>query len=225
MSVDPYMRGRMNDRKSYVTPFEIGAVLQGGAVGEVVGSRNDGFPVGTHVVSMNGWREYFLSDGADLQKVDGSLAPLSLYLGVLGMPGLTAYIGLTDIGKPQPGQTVFVSGAAGAVGSVVCQIAKAKGCRVVGSAGSQEKVDWLQDEVGVDVALNYKAVENLRSALLEACPDGIDVYFDNVGGEHLEAALWGMNERGRIIACGSISTYNATEPPPGPNNPTSSVRS
>lgn len=218
MSVDPYMRGRMIDRKSYVPPFRIGAVLDGGAVGEVVESRNDGFPVGTHVVSMNGWREYFLSGDAGLRKVDASLAPLSAYLGVLGMPGLTAYIGLTDIGKPEPGQTVFVSGAAGAVGSVACQIAKARGCRVVGTAGSQEKVDWLRDELGVDVALNYKTVENLRTALLEACPDGIDVYFDNVGGEHLQAALWGMNERGRIIACGSISAYNAPEPPPGPKN-------
>ena len=218
MSVDPYMRGRMLDRKSYVPPFQVGAVLQGGAIGEVVESNNEEFPVGTHVASMYGWREYFVSDGAGLQKVDGSLAPLSAYLGVLGMPGLTAYIGLKDIGKPEPGQTVFVSGAAGAVGSVACQIAKAMGCRVVGSAGSQEKVDWLQNELGVDVALNYKTVDNLRSALLEACPDGIDVYFDNVGGDHLTAAIWGMNDRGRIIACGSISTYNETEPPPGPNN-------
>ena len=218
MSVDPYMRGRMIDRKSYVPPFEVGAVLQGRAVGEVVESRNDGFQVGDHVLSMNGWREYYLSDEADLRKVDGSLAPLSTCLGVLGMPGLTAYVGLLDIGKPQPGQTVFVSGAAGAVGSAVCQIAKAKGCRVVGSAGSQEKVEWLTDEAGVDVALNYKTVESLHRALLEACPDGIDIYFDNVGGDHLEAALSGMNEHGTIIACGSISTYNATEPPPGPRN-------
>ncbi len=218
MSVDPYMRGRMMDRKSYTPPFEVGAVLQGGAVGQVVESRADGFQEGDHVLSMNGWREYFLSSGDTLRKVDGSLAPLSAYLGVLGMPGLTAYLGLADIGKPEPGQTVFVSGAAGAVGSAACQIAKEKGCRVVGSAGSQEKVDWLQDEAGVDVALNYKTVEDLRAALLEACPDGIDVYFDNVGGDHLEAALWGMNNYGRIIACGSISTYNATEPQPGPSN-------
>ena len=218
MSVDPYMRGRMIDRKSYVPPFEVGAVLQGGAVGEVVESRNERFQPGDHVQSMFGWREYFISDGAGLRKVEGGPATLSAYLGVAGMPGLTAYVGLEDIGKPVPGQTVFVSGAAGAVGSVVCQIAKAKGCRVVGSAGSQEKVDWLTDEAGVDVALNYRTVEDLRSALLEACPDGIDVYFDNVGGDHLEAALWGMNERGRIIACGSISTYNATEPQPGPSN-------
>ena len=218
MSVDPYMRGRMIDRKSYVPPFQVGVVLQGGAVGEVVESKSDGFGVGEHVLSMNGWREYYLSNGAGLQKVDGTLAPLSTYLGVLGMPGLTAYLGLLDIGKPQPGETVFVSGAAGAVGSAVCQIAKEKGCRVVGSAGSKEKVDWLTDEAGVDVAVNYKTVDNLRRSLREACPDGIDIYFDNVGGEHLEAALWGMNDHGRIIACGSISTYNATEPPAGPRN-------
>ena len=218
MSVDPYMRGRMMDRKSYAPPFEVGAVMAGGAIGEVLESRVDGFQVGDHVLSMNGWRECFRSTGDTLRKVDGSLAPLSAYLGVLGMPGLTAYVGLTDIGKPEPGQTVFVSGAAGAVGSAACQIAKAKGCRVVGSAGSQEKVDWLQDEAGVDVAFNYRTVEDLRAALLEACPDGIDVYYDNVGGDHLEAVLWGMNDYGRIIACGSISTYNATEPQPGPSN-------
>ncbi len=218
MSVDPYMRGRMMDRKSYAPAFEVGAVMSGGAVGEVLESTADGLQVGDHVMSMNGWREYFLSSADTLRKVDGSLAPLSAYLGVLGMPGLTAYVGLEDIGKPEPGQTVFVSGAAGAVGSAACQIAKAKGCRVVGSAGSQEKADWLQDEAGVDVALNYKTVSNLRAALAEACPDGIDVYFDNVGGDHPEAALWGMNDYGRIIACGSISTYNATEPQPGPSN-------
>lgn len=218
MSVDPYMRGRMIDRKSYATPFEVGAVMHGGAVGEVVESRADGFQVGDHVLSMNGWRERFLSSGDTLRKVDGNLAPLSAYLGVLGMPGLTAYIGLEDIGKPEPGQTVFVSGAAGAVGSAACQLAMAKGCRVVGSAGSEEKVDGLQNEAGVDVALNYKTVGNLQTALLEACPDGIDIYFDNVGGDHLEAALTGMNDFGRIIGCGSISTYNATAPEPGPRN-------
>lgn len=218
MSVDPYMRGRMIDRKSYVPPFELGAVLQGGAVGVVLESRNGRFAVGDHVSSMNGWRELFVSDGAGLQKVDGSVAPPSAYLGVLGMPGLTAYVGLLDIGQPEAGQTVFVSGAAGAVGSAVCQIAKAKGCRVVGTAGSQEKLAWLTAECGVDVTLNYRTVENLKTELLAACPDGIDVYFDNVGGEHLEAALWGMNEHGRIVACGSISTYNETEPPPGPRN-------
>lgn len=218
MSVDPYMRGRMIDRKSYVPPFPVGAVLDGGAVGEVVESNSDAFQVGDHVLGMHGWREYFISPAAALQKVDGSAAPLSAYLGVLGMPGLTAYVGLLDIGKPQPGETVFVSGAAGAVGSVVCQIARNKGCRVVGTAGSDEKVEWLTEVAGVDVALNYKTVENLHGALREACPDGVAIYFDNVGGDHLEAALALMNDHGRIIACGAISAYNATEPPPGPRN-------
>ena len=218
MSVDPYMRGRMIERKSYIEPFEVGAVLSGGAVGEVMTSAHDRFLPGDHVLSMNGWREAYVSDGSEHQKIDGTIAPLSSYLGALGMPGLTAYVGLLDIGKPQPEQTVFVSGAAGAVGSLVCQIAKLKGCTVVGSAGSPEKREWLTEEAGVDVALNYKEVENLRRTLVEACPNGIDIYFDNVGGEHLEAALWRMNDHGSVIACGSISNYNATEPPPGPRN-------
>ena len=218
MSVDPYMRGRMIERKSYIEPFEVGAVLSGGAVGEVMTSAHDWFLPGDHVLSMNGWREAYVSDGSEHQKIDGTIAPLSSYLGALGMPGLTAYVGLLDIGKPQPEQTVFVSGAAGAVGSLVCQIAKLKGCTVVGSAGTPEKREWLTEEAGVDVALNYKEVENLRRTLVEACPNGIDIYFDNVGGEHLEAALWRMNDHGSVIACGSISNYNATEPPPGPRN-------
>ena len=218
MSVDPYMRGRMIERKSYIEPFEVGAVLSGGAVGEVMTSAHDRFLPGDHVLSMNGWREAYVSDGSEHQKIDGTIAPLSSYLGALGMPGLTAYVGLLDIGKPQPEQTVFVSGAAGAVGSLVCQIAKLKGCTVAGSAGTPEKREWLTEEAGVDVALNYKEVENLRRTLVEACPNGIDIYFDNVGGEHLEAALWRMNDHGSVIACGSISNYNATEPPPGPRN-------
>ena len=211
MSVDPYMRGRMIDRKSYATPFEVGAVMHGGAVGEVVESRADGFQVGDHVLSMNGWRERFLSSGDTLRKVDGNLAPLSAYLGVLGMPGLTAYIGLEDIGKPEPGQTVFVSGAAGAVGSAACQLAMAKGCRVVGSAGSEEKVDWLQNEAGVDVALNYKTVGNLQTALLEACPDGIDIYFENVGGAVTRAVAPLLNPGARVPICGFVSAYNAED--------------
>jgi NADPH-dependent curcumin reductase CurA len=218
MSVDPYMRGRMIDRKSYVPPFQLDAVLEGGAVGEVLESKSDSLRVGDHVLGMNGWREYFVAEPSTLQKIDGTAAPLSAYLGVLGIPGLTAYVGLLDIGGPQSGETVFVSGAAGAVGAVVCQIAKRKGCRVVGSAGSQEKVDWLTEQAGVDVALNYKTVENLHRALREACPDGVDVYFDNVGGDHLEAALGLMNNHGRIVACGGISSYNASEPPAGPRN-------
>lgn len=218
MSVDPYMRGRMIDRPSYVPPFKLGEVMTGGCVGRIEASRNERFQTGDHVLGMNGWRENYVSDGSDLLAVDPALAPIQSYLGVLGMPGLTAYVGLLDIGALQPGETVFVSGAAGAVGSVVCQIAKIKGCRVIGSAGSPEKVEWLTSEAGVDVAIDYRTVDNLREALGNACPDGIDVYFDNVGGDHLEAALDLMNVRGRIVACGSISTYNATEPPRGPSN-------
>ncbi len=218
MSVDPYMRGRMVERKSYVPPYQIGQTLDGGAVGQVVASNHPNFPEGTYVLSNMGWREYFLSDGTGLTPVDPSLAPIEAYLGVMGMPGLTAYVGLLDIGQPQAGETVFVSGAAGAVGSVVCQIAKLKGCRVVGSAGSERKVRWLLDAAGVDAAFNYKETPNLHRTLAELCPDGIHVYFDNVGGDHLEAALGNMANFGRIVACGMISLYNATEPPPGPRN-------
>lgn len=218
MSVDPYMRGRMVERKSYVPPYQIGQTLDGGAVGQVVVSNHPNFPEGTYVLSNMGWREYFLSDGTGLMPVDPSLAPIEAYLGVMGMPGLTAYVGLLDIGQPKEGETVFVSGAAGAVGSVVCQIAKLKGCRVVGSAGSERKVRWLLDVAGVDAAFNYKETPNLHRTLAELCPDGIHVYFDNVGGDHLEAALGNMANFGRIVACGMISLYNATEPPPGPRN-------
>jgi len=218
MSVDPYMRGRMMDRKSYVEPFVVGQVMPGGAVGRVLESRADGFQSGDHVLSMNGWRERFVSDTGGLRKVDASAAPLSTYLGVMGMPGMTAYVGLLDIGKPTPGETVFVSGAAGAVGSVVCQIAKLKGCRVVASAGSEEKLRWLTEEAGVDAVIDYRTVPDLRRALRDAAPDGIDIYFDNVGSDHLEAAIWCMNDFGRIVACGSISTYNAANPEPGPSN-------
>jgi len=218
MSVDPYMRGRMTDRKSYVPPFALGETMTGAAVGRVEASRNDRFEPGDCVLGMNGWRECFLSDGSDVQAIDPGLAPLQSYLGVLGMPGLTAYVGLLDIGGLRTGDTVFVSGAAGAVGSVVCQIAKIKGCRVVGSAGSPAKVEWLTTEAGVDEAFDYRSVESLGDALRRACPNGIDLYFDNVGGEHLEAALEGMNTGGRIVACGSISTYNATEPRSAPRN-------
>ncbi|MDX1568501.1 MAG: NADP-dependent oxidoreductase [Longimicrobiales bacterium] len=221
MSVDPYMRGRMRAGKSYADPFEVGEVMYGGAVGVVESSRSEGFEVGDHVLSRKGWREHFLSDGSDLQTVDGSAAPLSAYLGVLGMPGLTAYVGLLDIAGVAPGETVFVSGAAGAVGSVVCQIAKGKGCRVVGSAGSPEKIEWLEETAGIDAGVNYKDhadARSLQGALLDAAPDGLDVYFDNVGGDHLEAAIGAMNDFGRIACCGAISVYNAEEPPPGPRN-------
>lgn len=218
MSVDPYMRGRMDEYESYVAPFQLGAVMSGGAVGQVVETKNESFNVGDYVLSDRGWREYFTTSGKSLLKIDPSIAPIQSFLGTVGMPGLTAYVGLLDIGQPKEGETVFVSAAAGAVGSVACQIAKIKGCRVVGSAGSQEKVDWLTDEVGVDAAFNYKEVGKLIPELKKHCPDGIDIYFENVGGEHLEAALHLMNNYGRVVMCGSISDYNATKPPPGPRN-------
>ena len=212
VSVDPYMRGRMNDTKSYVPPFQIGEPLTGGAVGQVISSRNDQWPEGTWVVHNLGWRELALSDGAGLLPFDPSLAPVSTALGVLGMPGLTAYVGLLDVGRPKEGETVFVSGAAGAVGSAVGQIAKLKGCRVIGSAGSAEKIAWLR-ELGFDEVFDYR-----ETSAREALRDGIDVYFDNVGGETLEAALSALRPRGRVVACGAISQYNATELPPGPRN-------
>lgn len=218
ISVDPYMRGRMRDTRSYTPPFGLDEPLTGGAVGEVVSSTSDQFAEGDFVMHMFGWREYALAEARHLTKVDPSLGPLQSYLGALGMPGMTAYVGLLDIGTPKPGETVFVSGAAGAVGAQVCQIAKIQGCRVVGSAGSPAKTRWLEEVAGVDAAINYKETNNLRRALKNACPDGIDVYFENVGGEHLEAALQYMNDFGRIAVCGMISMYNATAAQPGPAN-------
>lgn len=217
MSVDPYMRGRMRDQKSYVPPFQVGEVMSGGAVGEVIASQNDAFPVGQHVLGMEGWREYYISEGKGQRKIDGSLAPLSAFLGVLGMPGLTAYIGLHHIGQPKEGETVFVSGAAGAVGSVVGQLAKQSGCTVVGSAGSAKKVSFLTDELGFDRAFNYKEGD-LGEQIKANCPEGIDIYFDNVGGPMLDAALASMNSFGRIPVCGMISQYNATGALTGPSN-------
>lgn len=216
MSVDPYMRGRMNEGKSYVPPFQIGKPLEGGAVGEVVESRTDGFRPGDVVLSSLGWREYFIAKPEDLRQVSPRVQPLSLYLGTMGMPGMTAWVGL-NLAETKPGETVFISGAAGAVGSVAGQLAKQRGCRVIGSAGSPEKVRFLQEECGFDVAFNYKTASNLKH-LQDAAPDGIDVYFDNVGGEALEAALAMLKLRGRISACGAISMYNAEKPQPGPSN-------
>ncbi|MCH9673158.1 MAG: NADP-dependent oxidoreductase [Gammaproteobacteria bacterium] len=217
MSVDPYMRGRMIDRNSYTPPFAVGEVLQGGAIGQVVESANSGFAIGDYVLSMNGWREAFVCDGRALTKVDPALAPIQSYLGALGMPGMTAYAGLLRIGEPKEGETVFVSAASGAVGAIVCQIAKLKGCRVIGSVGSDEKATWLKS-VGVDATINYKTCGPLEPALRAVAPEGIDIYFENVGGEHLEAAIELMNPFGRIIMCGLISGYNDTEKRPGPTN-------
>jgi hypothetical protein len=217
ISVDPYMRGRMVDRKSYAPPFKIGEALQGHAVGQVVASNgNDKLKVGDFVQSMNGWREWYVSAGADVQKFEPA-APIQSYLGALGMPGMTAYAGLLRIGALKDGERVFVSAASGAVGSVVCQIAKAKGCYVVGSVGSDEKAQYLKS-LGIDAAINYKSCGDLNAAVAKAFPEGIDVYFENVGGVHLEAALNNMRPNGRIPLCGMIDMYNATEPPPGPRN-------
>ena len=221
MSVDPYMRGRMNDVKSYVPPFELGKPLEGGAIGEIVESRSPGLSPGDIVQSMRGWRDLFVAPAAELRKVDRSVQPLSSYLGVLGMPGLTAWVGLRLVDL-KPGDRVFISAAAGAVGSIAGQLAKQRGCFVVGSAGSDDKVKLISSEFGFDAAINYKSAAaapgGLRQKLAEAAPDGIDVYFDNVGGDHLEAALANMREHGRIAACGSISRYNDEAPSPGPRN-------
>ncbi|HKN99189.1 MAG TPA: NADP-dependent oxidoreductase [Pseudonocardiaceae bacterium] len=218
MSVDPYMRGRMNDVKSYVPPFQVGQPLEGAAVGEVVESTHESLRPGDVVLHALGWREYALVDGAHATKIDISLAPAGAYLGVLGMPGLTAYAGVVEVAALRPGDVVFVSGAAGAVGSVAGQIARLKGAaRVIGSAGSAEKVAHLVDDLGFDAAFNYHDGP-VRSQLAEAAPDGIDVYFDNVGGDHLEAALAVLNVHGRVAVCGMISEYNATEPSPAPRN-------
>ena len=223
MSVDPYMRGRMRPEvKSYIPPFSLEEPLSGGAVSEVIESNIDGFAPGDYVVDfVGGWKEFYISKGEQTQKVDPNLAPLSAYLGVLGMPGLTAWAGVTQIMDPKEGETLFVSGAAGAVGAVVCQLGKARGCRVIGSAGSKAKCDWLENEAGIDVALNYKDYANvaeLTKALAEAAPKGVNCYFENVGGMHLEAALNCIANGGRIALCGMIAQYNNKEPEPGPSN-------
>jgi NADPH-dependent curcumin reductase CurA len=219
MSVEPYMRGRMNDAKSYVPPFQMGQPLSGAAVGEVVASAGRDVHPGDLVVHDLGWREYALADAAHVRAIDRALAPNpSAYLGVLGGPGLTAYVGLLDIAAMRPGDRVFISGAAGAVGSLVGQFARLRGASwVVGSAGSAAKVALLTERLGFDTAFNYRD-GSLREQLQRAAPDGIDVYFDNVGGEHLEAAIGALRRYGRVALCGAISAYNETQPPPGPRN-------
>jgi hypothetical protein len=217
MSVDPYMRGRMNDIRSYVPPFQIGAPLEGGAVGEVVASEADRIAAGQEVVHQLGWRDYALLPASAARPIDTGMAPDSAYLGVLGMPGLTAYAGLLDVAELRDGDVVFVSAAAGAVGSLVGQLAKSRGSRVIGSAGSEEKVRYLLDDLGFDAAFNYRDGD-VTELLAAAAPDGIDVYFDNVGGEHLVAAIGAMRQEGRIALCGAVSVYNATERRPGPWN-------
>ncbi len=218
LSVDPYMRGRMNDVPSYTPPFQIGQVLEGGAVGEVVESRAAALKPGDVVTSMRGWREAFVADAKDVRGVSrlDAVTPLSAYLGVLGMTGMTAWVGLNLV-DVKAGDRVFISAAAGAVGSIAGQLAKLRGCRVIGSAGAHRKVKALIDDFGFDAAFNYKDGD-LPGQLQAAAPDGIDVYFDNVGGDHLEAALSAMRTHGRIIMCGAISRYNAAAAPPGPGN-------
>lgn len=221
LSVDPYMRGRMNEGKSYVEPFELNEVITGGGVGEIVESRSGNFQVGDIVAGYMGWQLYSAAKGdagtpASLIKIDPALAPVTTALGILGMPGLTAYFGLFDIGRPVAGETVVVSGAAGAVGMVVCQLAKIEGCRVVGIAGSDEKNKYLTGELGADAAVNYKTSSDLRQSLKDACPGGVDVYFDNVGGEISDSVMSLINHGARIVICGQIALYNLERPDIGP---------
>lgn len=217
-SVDPYMRGRMNDAKSYVPPYALGEVMDGGAVGEVVTSHSDALSAGDVVVHGLGWREHAVGPARAFRRVEPLPGvPLSAWLGVLGMPGLTAWVGLLDIASYADGETVFVSGAAGAVGSLVGQLVVARGGRAVGSAGTPDKVRWLTEEVGYDAAFDYHDGP-IAASLARVAPDGVDVFFDNVGGEHLEAAIDALRPRGRIAACGAISRYNSTGPQPGPDN-------
>jgi NADPH-dependent curcumin reductase CurA len=219
LSVDPYMRGRMNDAKSYIPPFVLGETMTGGAVGRVVASAAEGLPVGTVVLHQYGWRDLVQEDAAGFTAVpEIPGVPLSLHLGILGMTGMTGYVGLTAIAGMRPGDTVFISGAAGAVGTAAGQIAKLLGAdRVIGSAGSPEKVRLLTEKYGYDAAFNYKDAP-VREQLKALAPDGVDVFFDNVGGDHLEAALDVMNRDGRIAVCGAISLYNSTAKTPGPDN-------
>ena len=217
VSLDPAMRGWVNEGRSYVEPVPIGGVMRGYAAGYVEFSNHPDFKPGDAVQGLFGVQQYAVSDGKRVVKVDTSLAPLPRWIGGLGMPGWTAYFGLLEVGQPKPGETVVVSAASGAVGSIVAQIAKLKGCRAVGIAGGPEKCRYLIDELGLDAAVDYKA-GNLAADLKAACPQGIDVYFENVGGEILDTVLPLMNRFGRIPLCGLISAYNATTPPPGPRN-------
>lgn len=216
MSVDPYMRGRMNDVESYVPPFQIGEVLQAGVVGEVIASRNESFAEGDYVTGLLGWENYSISDGSGLHVVQAGPLPLSYHLGILGMPGMTAWVGLMKVAAVKADETVFVSAASGAVGSIVGQLAKIHGCRVTGCAGSDEKTELCTSEFGYDAVFNYKDSKNLADSIVAVCPKGIDVNFENVGGEIFEAALGNMRNFGRIALCGMISSYNDDRLQPGP---------
>lgn len=217
ISLDPAMRGWMNDVRSYIPPIGLGEVMRAGSIGEVVASKNDKFAAGDIVTGWGGVQEYSLSDGKNWYKVDTNLAPMTAYIGTLGMPGMTAYFGILEVGKIKEGDVVLVSGAAGAVGSVVGQIAKIKGCTVVGIAGGTEKCTYLTEELGFDAAIDYKN-ENVAAALKEHCPKGIDVYFDNVGGDILDMALARLSMHARVVICGAISQYNNTGKIKGPSN-------
>ena len=217
ISLDPAMRGWMNEGKSYIPPVKLGEVMRAGAAGRVLASKNAAFAEGDYVTGWTGVQEYSLSDGNGLVRVDPRVAPLPVYLGTLGMPGMTAYFGLLDIGKPQPGDTVVVSGAAGAVGTVVGQIAKIKGCRAIGIAGGADKCRYLTQELGFDAAIDYKSGD-LKEGLKQHCPQGVNVYFDNVGGDILVTVLTRITRGARIVICGAISQYNNTAPVKGPSN-------
>lgn len=226
VSVDPYLRGRMNDSESYIPPFELNKPMASGVVAEVVESKLSGFEKGDFVTGVLDWKEYQAHSGQGLMKVDPKAADLSAYLGILGMTGLTAYCGLMEIGKPKAGETIVVSGAAGAVGSVVGQIGKILGCRVVGIAGTDEKVEMLKSKFHFDEAINYKTTTDLKAAVKAACPNGVDVYFDNVGASISDAVLANINRYARIPVCGAISLYNATTPDLGPRiQPTMVIKS
>jgi len=215
-SVDPYMRGRMNDAKSYAPPFELGKAITGGVIAKVVKSNSTNFKENDIVTGNLAWQKHCIATENSIVKIDTSIAPASYFLGVLGMPGLTAYFGLTQIGKPKNGETVVVSGAAGAVGLVVGQIAKMQDCRVVGIAGTDEKVKLLKEEFGFDEVINYKICPDLKKAITDACPKAVDIYYDNVGGETSDAVISNINFNARIVLCGQIALYNSTEIPTGP---------
>jgi NADPH-dependent curcumin reductase CurA len=217
LSLDPYMRGRISEAKSYAAGVQPGELMVGGGVGRVEASQHPKFAVGDFVVGPNfGWQQYAISNGAGVTKIDPKLAPISTALGVLGMPGLTAYFGLLEVGQPRPGETIVVSAASGAVGGVVGQIGKIMGCRVVGIVGSDEKAAYIRDELGFDAAINYRTAANLSKAIAESCPAGVDVYFENVGGEILDAVMQNLNQRARIAVCGMIAEYNLEKPAVGP---------
>jgi len=218
MSVDPYMRGRMRESKSYVPAFEIGKPLEGGCIGRVVQSKCEGFVEGDYVLGNLGWRDLWTSTTENVRKIANGSVPIQSYLSVLGMTGMTAFVGLMRIAELKEGERVFISAASGAVGSIACQIAKIRNCYVVGSAGSEEKIEWLKNHAAIDAAINYHDCDDLPKRLAELFPEGIDVYFDNVGGDHLEAAIDNLRDFGRIVCCGMISGYNDETPQSGPPN-------